>query len=116
MRCPRCGFENPEGLKFCGECGTAVTAPCPRCGFVNPPQFKFCGDCGVPLVPASRPSSTPSLAAQPQPPSRYTPAYLAEKILTKTCGPQLLPLRVISRSARLTPHGVHATQRWTPAL
>jgi Double zinc ribbon/Adenylate and Guanylate cyclase catalytic domain len=82
MRCPRCGFENPEGLKFCGECGTAVTAPCPRCGFVNPPQFKFCGDCGVSLVPASRPSSTPSLAAQPQPPSRYTPAYLAEKILT----------------------------------
>jgi class 3 adenylate cyclase/tetratricopeptide (TPR) repeat protein len=82
MRCPSCGFENPEGLKFCGECGTAVTAPCPRCGFVNPPQFKFCGDCGAPLIPASRPSSTPSLAAQPQAPRDYTPAYLAEKILT----------------------------------
>jgi predicted ATPase/class 3 adenylate cyclase len=82
MRCPSCGFDNPDGLKFCGECGTPVTAPCPRCGFVNPPQFKFCGDCGASLVPASRPSSAPSLTAHPQPPSRYTPTYLAEKILT----------------------------------
>jgi class 3 adenylate cyclase/tetratricopeptide (TPR) repeat protein len=82
MRCPSCGFDNPEGLKFCGECGTALTAPCPSCGFANPPQFKFCGDCGASLVPASRPASTSSLAAPSQPPSRYTPAYLAEKILT----------------------------------
>jgi class 3 adenylate cyclase len=82
MRYPSCGFENPEGLKFCGDCGAPVIAPCPTCGFANPPQFKFCGDCGASLVPASRPASTRSLAAQPQPPSRYTPAYLAEKILT----------------------------------
>jgi class 3 adenylate cyclase len=48
----------------------------------NSPQFKFCGDCGASLIPASRTASTSSLATQPQPPSRYTPAYLAEKILT----------------------------------
>jgi class 3 adenylate cyclase/tetratricopeptide (TPR) repeat protein len=82
MRCPHCGFENPEGLKFCGECGTPLTAPCPKCGFANSPQFKFCGDCGASLIPASRTASTPSLASQSQPPSRYTPVYLAEKILT----------------------------------
>jgi hypothetical protein len=82
MRCPSCGFDNPEGLKFCSECCTPLTAPCPTCGFANPPQFKFCGDCGASLVPAPRTSSTPSLASQPQPPSRYTPTYLAEKILT----------------------------------
>jgi Double zinc ribbon len=82
MHCPSCGFDNPEGLKFCGECGTPLTALCPRCGFANPPQFKFCGDCGASLIPSSRPSSTSSMAAQPSPPSRYTPAYLAEKILT----------------------------------
>ncbi|MFC1896936.1 zinc-ribbon domain-containing protein [Thermodesulfobacteriota bacterium] len=22
MKCPKCGFENPETQKFCGECGT----------------------------------------------------------------------------------------------
>jgi class 3 adenylate cyclase/tetratricopeptide (TPR) repeat protein len=82
MRCPRCGFDNPAGLKFCGECGTPLTAPCPRCGFANPPQFKFCGECGTSIAPASRTASPPTLAAQPQPASRYTPAYLAEKVLT----------------------------------
>ena len=23
--CPRCGFENPVPVKFCGECGTRIT-------------------------------------------------------------------------------------------
>jgi hypothetical protein len=36
--------------------------------------------------------------------------------LMLSCGPQLLPLRIISGSARLTPYGVHATQRWTPVF
>jgi class 3 adenylate cyclase len=88
MRCPSCGFDNPEGLKFCGECGTPVTAPCPRCGFTNPPEFKFCGDCGASLVPALRPSGAPWQTAQPQSPSSYTPAYLADKILTSKRAPE----------------------------
>ena len=25
MRCSSCGFENPEGMKFCGECGRKLT-------------------------------------------------------------------------------------------
>jgi hypothetical protein len=25
MRCAGCGFDNPNGMKFCGECGTALT-------------------------------------------------------------------------------------------
>jgi hypothetical protein len=25
MRCPSCDFDNPEGMKFCGECGTPLT-------------------------------------------------------------------------------------------
>jgi class 3 adenylate cyclase/tetratricopeptide (TPR) repeat protein len=82
MCCPSCGFDNPEGVKFCGECGTPLTARCPACGFANPPRFKFCGECGASIGPPSRLASPPTLAAQPQPPSRYTPAYLAEKILT----------------------------------
>jgi class 3 adenylate cyclase/tetratricopeptide (TPR) repeat protein len=29
--CPQCGQENPEGFKFCGSCGAALTeAPAPR--------------------------------------------------------------------------------------
>ena len=82
MRCPSCDFDNPEGLRFCGECGTPVMARCPACGFANPSRFNFCGECGASIGPPSRIAGSPTLAAQPQPPSRYTPTYLAEKILT----------------------------------
>ena len=27
MRCPSCGFENPPGMRFCGQCGTPMTVP-----------------------------------------------------------------------------------------
>jgi len=46
MQCPKCQFENPEGIKFCVECGNKLEAICPKCGFNNSPSFKFCGECG----------------------------------------------------------------------
>src|SRR5262245_62923297 len=49
MHCASCGFENPEGTKFCGECGSPLTNRCPSCSTENPPQFKFCGECGTAL-------------------------------------------------------------------
>ncbi len=56
MRCASCGFENPEGAKFCIECGGAVKNSCPSCGFDNLPQAKFCADCGTTLGAAGTPS------------------------------------------------------------
>src|SRR5437899_658921 len=50
MRCASCGFENPEGVKFCYECGVPLKNPCPSCGVENPLQAKFCGECGTPLT------------------------------------------------------------------
>jgi class 3 adenylate cyclase/tetratricopeptide (TPR) repeat protein len=75
MRCPRCGFENPEGMKFCGQCASPLGRRCPQCGFDNPPGFAFCGQCATPLT-----EQPP--APQPHAPRRYTPSHLAEKILT----------------------------------
>jgi hypothetical protein len=49
MICPSCGSENPEGMKFCGECSDPLINRCPSCGFDNPPQFKFCGECATSL-------------------------------------------------------------------
>src|SRR5215470_5224972 len=63
MRCASCGFENPEGLKFCGQCAAPLKLRCLSCGFANPPGFKFCGECATPLTgqPASmQPSEAPS--------------------------------------------------------
>jgi class 3 adenylate cyclase/predicted ATPase len=49
MKCPKCQFDNPEGMKFCGECGAKFEKICPECNFSNPPNFKFCGECGFDL-------------------------------------------------------------------
>jgi hypothetical protein len=39
MICPRCTFENPPALAFCGRCGAKLAALCPSCGFANPEGF-----------------------------------------------------------------------------
>src|SRR5208337_3550180 len=49
MRCSKCGFENPEGMKFCGQCTEPLALICPKCHFQNPPGFKFCGQCTASL-------------------------------------------------------------------
>jgi class 3 adenylate cyclase len=53
MRCASCGFENPEGMKFCMGCGLSFQLRCASCGFENLSLARFCGQCGN------------SLAAQP---------------------------------------------------
>ena len=76
MRCPQCRHDNPDGVKFCGECGTRFESLCPRCGTGNPPANKFCHQCGQALA------SPPTPAARFASPQSYTPPHLAEKILT----------------------------------
>jgi class 3 adenylate cyclase/predicted ATPase len=49
MPCSKCGFENPDGMKFCNECGSPLGALCPNCNFENPSGSKFCGECGARL-------------------------------------------------------------------
>jgi len=50
MKCPSCAADNPEGHKFCGECGSPLVASCAACGTPSEPGQKFCGECGAPLV------------------------------------------------------------------
>jgi|GEM_PF-80389 len=46
--CPQCGFCNPEGVKFCQECGTKLGPHvCRACGAQLTPGTKFCGSCGA---------------------------------------------------------------------
>ena len=78
MRCPHCDADIPDGTKFCIECGTSLRSRCPQCGADARPRAKFCGECGTPLT-----AQSPAPPAPPPPaPLRYTPGYLAEKILT----------------------------------
>ncbi len=77
MKCVKCQFENPAGLKFCGQCGTKLEMVCPNCKAPNPPQFKYCGECGQDL--AKLQETKPLDYNQPH---SYTPKHLAEKILS----------------------------------
>jgi tetratricopeptide (TPR) repeat protein len=60
MKCPKCQADNPDSVKFCGECGQPLHAEliCPSCGHKNPSIIKFCHECGRALAePATAPSS-----------------------------------------------------------
>ena len=84
MKCPKCGVENPESAKFCGECGTKLEKVCPNCQHPNPPQFKFCNECGQNLTAATKPVpqelSFDEKLAKIQ---RYLPKDLTQKILAQ---------------------------------
>ena len=49
VTCSACGNENPEGKKFCSECGAALTLACSSCGSALEAGAKFCGECGTPV-------------------------------------------------------------------
>jgi len=66
--CPACHAINPEGFRFCGQCGTALSViSCPSCGQTNPAGQRFCGHCGSTLDgtgtgtgAAATPTATPA--------------------------------------------------------
>ncbi len=53
MLCPTCAHDNPDGAKFCNNCGAALALTCPACSQVNPPGSRFCNNCGKKLAPDS---------------------------------------------------------------
>jgi class 3 adenylate cyclase/tetratricopeptide (TPR) repeat protein len=77
MKCPKCKFDNREGVKFCEECGTKFELKCPKCKAAIPFSRKFCGECGHKLF---EPSEIPFIDYSE--PKSYTPKFIADKILT----------------------------------
>jgi class 3 adenylate cyclase/tetratricopeptide (TPR) repeat protein len=77
MNCPKCLFDNPEGMLFCGKCGARLDKTCPSCHFPNPVEFDFCGRCGSSL---GKVETAPAIDYSQ--PHSYTPKFLADKILS----------------------------------
>ena len=73
MKCSNCQFENPEGMKFCVECGNKLEIICPNCGFSNAFNFKFCGECGYDLRKPKEASAIDNLA--PKSPTPEIPVH-----------------------------------------
>ena len=78
--CPSCSTENPEGMKFCGQCATPLLNWCPSCGFENPPGFKFCGDCSTSLSGDSDAPVTPSGSEIAAPSPNEDPKEIAMEV------------------------------------
>jgi hypothetical protein len=87
LKCSKCQFENPEGAKFCNECGGKLEQVCPGCGKVNPPGSKFCNDCGqallLPTVQDPKDLSFDEKLAKIQRYLPYLPEGLTQKILSQ---------------------------------
>ena len=74
LRCQECGTANPEGTKFCQQCGAKLEIPapaapvevatCPGCGFQNPVGTRFCQECGKDME-APQESPEPQPVAEP---------------------------------------------------
>jgi class 3 adenylate cyclase len=63
MRCSKCGSENPDDKRFCGDCGAPLTNRCPKCGTDNPPGKRFCGDCGTALAAGRASARSPEASS-----------------------------------------------------
>ncbi len=48
--CGSCGAGNPDGYRFCGQCGSSLAmSECRSCGGQSPAGQAFCGQCGLRL-------------------------------------------------------------------
>ena len=84
MQCPKCQFENPEGAKFCVECGNKIEIICPKCSYVNSPSFKFCSECGQKLrITTEALPKDLSIDEKLAKIQKYIPKVLTDKILSQ---------------------------------
>ena len=84
MKCPKCQFANPEGARFCNECGSPLEMTCPECGKANPPGSKFCNGCGHQLsLPAKIIPKELYFDEKLAKIQRYLPKDLTQKILAQ---------------------------------
>ncbi len=82
MKCPKCDFDNPNEMQFCGKCGSKLTKACPKCGSINPPEFQFCGKCGTKINDTTTVINIPKLEDMHAQLQSMIPESLAQKYLS----------------------------------
>jgi class 3 adenylate cyclase/tetratricopeptide (TPR) repeat protein len=84
MICPKCGFQNKVGKKFCTECGEKLTLKCQNCRSEIEAGEKFCGECGFDLTKSSEaPPKDLTFDEKLTKIQKYLPKGLTEKILSQ---------------------------------
>jgi tetratricopeptide (TPR) repeat protein len=84
MQCPKCQHDNRDQAQFCEGCGTRLVLKCAECGTELGPSARFCSECGAPATAPSAiaPSPTSPPTSRFTSPQSYTPAHLAERIIS----------------------------------
>jgi hypothetical protein len=56
FKCPKCGITTWGNLKFCPNCGEALTIKCPECKYEwrYICEYKYCPSCGTKVNRISR--------------------------------------------------------------
>lgn len=83
VRCPACGAVQPDGARFCANCGKRMPEPppqlhedatpdaayCPACGAMRLGEERYCALCGADLAPeaTSMPPAVPASARREGP-------------------------------------------------
>jgi class 3 adenylate cyclase/tetratricopeptide (TPR) repeat protein len=70
--CAQCSGVNPDGDRFCSDCGAPLGTSCPGCGSTVAAGKRFCGQCGTAVVAAGDGQSQPV-------PATVTTAPVAER-------------------------------------
>jgi predicted ATPase/class 3 adenylate cyclase len=66
VTCSNCGAANPEGSRFCLQCGTSLAVACANGAATLPGDARFCNACGTPIgAGAGAVALTPADAAAP---------------------------------------------------
>jgi class 3 adenylate cyclase/tetratricopeptide (TPR) repeat protein len=63
--CAQCGGLNPDGDRFCSDCGSALGSNCPSCGSTVVAGKRFCGQCGTAVAGGETPAQPAQPAAVP---------------------------------------------------
>lgn len=118
MICPDCSAEQPDGARFCNQCGAKLPLPTPvalepdwhclACGFENQTGSKFCSECGEKLaVVAVAPAlaeAAPIRLVSPRGVIYFPPSETSTWLIGRED-----PVNDIHPDVDLTPHDPEAT-------
>ncbi len=80
MNCPNCQTHNPDGARFCFNCGTALAQTCKNCGASLQPGARFCHNCGQAVQQRDTAQEPPAKAQSEDVIQRYIPKELLTKL------------------------------------